>query len=124
MTSALKYYTEVGVLHTGATDGNIAFTKLNNDVFDVVNKRHHKEDLRMRCKDLECIKNSLKGLEDWEQEDCSGAISEGLFLAPLTADGLRVTMLLMLKLSEDFLNQSVPEAHSVQLVEAIKVWKL
>ncbi|KAH6922366.1 hypothetical protein HPB50_013406 [Hyalomma asiaticum] len=61
MASALK-------LHTDTTEGTIAFTKQMNDVFDAMNRRHPKEGLRMGCKDLECIKNSLKWLDDWEQE--------------------------------------------------------
>ncbi|KAH6939754.1 hypothetical protein HPB50_021558 [Hyalomma asiaticum] len=105
MASALKYYTEVGVLHTDTTEGTIAFTEQMNDVFDAMNRRHPKEGLRMGCKDLECIKNSLKWLDDWEQEVCSGAISKDMFLAPSTAEGLRVTMLSMLELSEYLLAQ-------------------
>lgn len=68
MASALKYYTEVGVLHTDTTEGTVAFTEQMKDVFNVMNRRHTKEGLHMGCKDLECIKNSLKWLDDWSRK--------------------------------------------------------
>ncbi|KAH7958676.1 hypothetical protein HPB49_004140 [Dermacentor silvarum] len=58
MASALKYYTEVNILHTSTSAGNIAFTERMN-LFDAMNIGHPKEGLRTGCRDLECIENSL-----------------------------------------------------------------
>ncbi|KAH6937304.1 hypothetical protein HPB50_026499 [Hyalomma asiaticum] len=51
------------------------------------------------------FKNSLKWLDDWEQDVCSGAIFKDMFLTQLAPEGLQVTMLSMLELSERLLNQ-------------------
>ncbi|KAH7958342.1 hypothetical protein HPB49_000941 [Dermacentor silvarum] len=59
MASALKYYTEVNILHTSTSAGNIAFTERMNNLFDAMNIGHPKEGLRTGCRDLECIENSL-----------------------------------------------------------------
>lgn len=52
MASALKYYTEVNILHTNTTAGTIAFTERMNDPFEA-NRRHPKEGLCIGCRDLE-----------------------------------------------------------------------
>ncbi|KAH7942060.1 hypothetical protein HPB49_020112 [Dermacentor silvarum] len=105
MASALKYYTKVNILHTNTTAGTIAFTERMNDLFDAMNRRPPKEGLRIGCRDLECIENSLDWLDDWERDVRSGAISQDMFLTQSTAEGLRVTMLSMLEISEYLLNQ-------------------
>ncbi|KAH7966120.1 hypothetical protein HPB49_013897 [Dermacentor silvarum] len=105
MASARKYYTKVNILHTNTTAGTITFTERMNDLFDAMNRQHPKEGLRIGCRDLECIENSLNWLDDWERDVRSAAISQDTFLTQSTAEGLRVTMLSMLEISEYLLNQ-------------------
>lgn len=100
-----QIYTEVGVLHRDTTSGTIAFTEHMNDLFDATNSRHPNEGLRVGFSGLEFIKNSLKWLDNRDQDFHTEAISEDMFLAQSMAEGLRVTMSSMLALSEYLLNQ-------------------
>ncbi|KAH9383951.1 hypothetical protein HPB48_025895 [Haemaphysalis longicornis] len=105
MSSGLKFYTDQKVINSRDAMGTIAFTERMNDLFDAMNRRYPAEGVRNSSPDLAVIKDSVQWLDDWERELQSGAIMKESFLTQTTAEGLRVTMLSTLELTEYLLSK-------------------
>ncbi|KAH7979127.1 hypothetical protein HPB49_008289 [Dermacentor silvarum] len=70
-----------------------------------MNRRHPGDAMRKESEDILVMKESLQWLNDWERELNSGVIAKEMFLTPLTAEGLRVSILSTLDLSEYLLTE-------------------
>ncbi|KAH7986066.1 hypothetical protein HPB49_026133 [Dermacentor silvarum] len=105
MASAIKYYTERNVFNALEAAGTVEFTERINDLFDAMNRRHPGDAVRKEGKDILVMKESLQWLNDWERDLNSGVITKEMFLTPLTAEGLRVSILSTLDLTEYLLTE-------------------
>ncbi|KAH6937580.1 hypothetical protein HPB50_001820 [Hyalomma asiaticum] len=75
------------------------------EVFHKKPRRHTAEGVRSGSHDLTVMKDSIRWLDKWERELQSGAIMKEIFLTQTTAEGLRVTMLSTLALTEYLLGK-------------------
>ncbi|KAF0684835.1 MADF domain-containing protein, partial [Aphis craccivora] len=101
----LKYYREiVQVKSLENSQETEYFTKLFNDIFDVLNRKFPAEGIRKYSKDFEILENALIFLDNWEHNLLKKKINESEFLTKQTVEGLRVSIKSTIELSNYLLD--------------------
>lgn len=92
VADGLRYLQEKEVQGFQQCDGTIRFTKLANDMFDVLNRKLPYEGVRLGSQDFAVLEGVFHFLDSWEKEVADGKISKDMFLTKSTSEGLRVTL--------------------------------
>lgn len=105
VAKGLEFYSDKRTPGLENVKGTVDFTVRMNNVFDAMNRRHAKDGLRLGGKDFEELESFLKWLNDWEEDVKARRINPKNFLSQTTAEGLRVTVLSTIQLSNYLLKK-------------------
>ena len=110
---ALQFYTSTGMLHD--TEATISFTRRMNKLFDILNAKKPGQGLHLDSSEFKFLESSLSWLDNWEKHvACLDSEKKYQCLSPSTFQGLRVTLLSTLQLSQYLL--MLPDAPFVYIL--------
>ena len=96
---ALQFYTSAGMLHD--TEATISFTRRINKLFDILNAKKPYHGLQLDSSDFKFLESSLQWLDTWQMHvTCLDREKKNQCLSPSTFQGLRVTLLSTIQLSQ------------------------
>ena len=92
MADGLKLYMTQGTPRLQDCLATSQFCLKINNMFDSLNRKIPAHGVRPGSKDYTIIEDSIRWLNDWEDNYKSGKIDSSEFLTKNTAEGLRVTL--------------------------------
>lgn len=96
---ALQFYTSTRMLSD--TDTTVSFTRRINRLFDILNSKKPFQGLKLESSEFAFLESSLSWLDAWETHvACLDSERKNQCLSPSTFQGLRVTLLSTIQLSQ------------------------